>query len=507
MSTIVVIDSDSATRRLLRSWLAGTNHTVATAATASLGLEIISETLPDLVLLDLMLSDMPGLEALERVKRLAPRTPVIAIDAGTTSSIAIEAVKAGAFDYVPKPLDGNWVRKRVSQALRAGRSSEMPAGALPSPRRIEGQGVMVGRSPQILEVYKAIGRVAPYALNVLIRGESGTGKELIARAIHEHSGRAEAPFQAVNCAAIPDALLESELFGHERGSFTGADHQRIGKFEQCSGGTLFLDEVGDMTPLVQGKLLRVLQEQKFERVGGNQTVHTDVRIIAATHRDLLCESRFRADLYYRLNGYEISVPPLRERRGDIVLLLDSFLNRYGRQLGKEIKGIALDARKLLIRYHWPGNVREMQSVVKWAILHAEGEVVTAAALPEEVRSGSGPSRAPTAGARTLEHLVNERLQAGSTNLYAESLEKLEKLLLLRVLRMTGGNQSKAADILGISRRCLRKKVHSLSLQIRAQVCDGSEPRGSNLPRTAGQPGPSLDGDKDSPADLDRSATR
>src|SRR4029077_16242341 len=275
-----------------------------------------------------------------------------------------------------KPLDLARIRDLVRQAMEIRRLMSIPVD-MPGIHGLRANGAaadhsdtLVGNSAQMQEVYKAIGRVAPQDVTVLIRGESGTGKELIARAIYQHSQRSRAPFLAVDCAALPDSLLESELFGHEKGSFTGADRQRIGKFEQCSGGTIFLDEVGDMSPLVQGKLLRLLQEQRFERVGGNQTIETDVRIIAATHRDLEAMSNagtFRADLYYRLNGFTIAIPPLRERGDDIVLLLERFFNQFARQLKKDVQGIAPDALKLLHDYPWPGNVREMQSAVRLAL--------------------------------------------------------------------------------------------------------------------------------------------
>jgi two-component system nitrogen regulation response regulator GlnG len=339
---------------------------------------------------------------------------------------------------------------------------------------------MIGRSPQVLEVYKSIGRVAPQDVTVLIRGESGTGKELIARAIYQHSQRSDAPFLAVNCAAIPDSLLESELFGHEKGSFTGADRQRIGKFEQCSGGTIFLDEVGDMSPLVQGKLLRLLQEQRFERVGGNQTIQTDVRIIAATHRDLEAMSNsgaFRADLYYRLNGFTITVPPVRERGDDIVLLIERFFQLYARQLGKDVQGIAPDALKLMVEYPWPGNVRELQSAVRRALLQTTGPVLTAEALPDEIRMGGkreGTSEVVN-GLGTLEKLVDERLRAETSDLYAEALAAMEGYVLTRVLSLTGGNQSHASRILGITRGSLRNKIHALNIHIENVIHVDEEP--------------------------------
>jgi DNA-binding NtrC family response regulator len=474
MSTILVIDDDRATLHLIQQAFRDSGMTVLTAKTASSGLEIVAEQHPDLVLLDVMLPDISGLEAFENIKRLDSRLPVIFITAGGTSDTAIEAVKVGAYDYLLKPLDIERVRSLVQQALEMRRLMHVPVMLPGAADEKDQDDRMVGRSPRMLEVYKAIGRVAPQDVTVLIRGESGTGKELIARAIYQHSQRSRAPFLAVNCAAIPDALLESELFGHEKGSFTGADRQRIGKFEQCSGGTIFLDEVGDMSPLVQGKLLRLLQEQQFERVGGNQTIRTDVRIIAATHRDLEAmanEATFRSDLYYRLNGFTIIIPPLRERGDDIVVLLERFFNLYARQLNKDVQGIAPDALKLLVEYPWPGNVREMQSAVRRALLQTNGAVLAAEALPEEIRLGIRPE---TSGRRAngegaLEHLVQQRLDAETNDLYAEALAAMEIFVLTRVLRLTGGNQSRAARILGITRGSLRNKIHAHAIHIQNVV--------------------------------------
>jgi two-component system nitrogen regulation response regulator GlnG len=331
--------------------------------------------------------------------------------------------------------------------------------------------VLIGRSPQMLEVYKAIGRVAPQDVTVLVRGESGTGKELIARAIYHHSSRTKGPFLAVNCAAIPDALLESELFGHEKGSFTSAERRRIGKFEQCSGGTIFLDEVGDMSPLVQSKLLRVLQEQRFERVGGDETIKTDVRIIAATNRnleDMVADGTFRPDLYYRLNGFTIKLPPLRERGEDVKLLVQTLLGRYAHQMHKELQHVSPEAERLLLEYSWPGNVREMQNLLKKALLQTMGPVLLPEFLPDEIRSGGAGKKATSDGdlpPSDLSTFIDERLQGKTTELYAETVEMMERYLITRVLRLTGGNQSKAAAMLGITRGSLRNKIHVLGISI------------------------------------------
>lgn len=480
MSTVLVIDDNRATRQMISEAFRDTGLTILTAENATDGLAVVTDRHPDLVLLDVMLPDLSGIEAFHKIKRLDPRLPVIFITAGGTSDTAIEAVKVGAYDYLVKPLDFERVRELVQQALEMRRKMHVPV-SLPGTDENDQTDQMIGRSPQILDVYKAIGRVASQDVTVLIRGESGTGKELIARAIYQHSPRASAPFLAVNCAAIPDALLESELFGHEKGSFTGADRQRIGKFEQCSGGTIFLDEVGDMSPLVQGKLLRLLQEQRFERVGGNQTIQTNVRIIAATHRDLEAMSNagtFRPDLYYRLNGFTISIPPVRERGDDIVLLLERFFSLYARQLGKEVQGIAPEALKLLVDYPWPGNVREMQSAIRRALLQTTGSVLLPESLPDEIRLGSRPGL-PTNGrpaeSGVLERLLAERLRAETSDLYAEAQAAMDAYVLRNVLQLTGGNQSQAARILGITRGSLRNKIHALNIQIESIVRVDDEP--------------------------------
>ena len=321
------------------------------------------------------------------------------------------------------------------------------------------------------EVYQAIGRVAPQDMTVLLLGESGTGKELVARAIYHHSRRAQGPFLAVNCAAIPETLLESELFGHEKGAFTGADRLRIGKFEQASGGTMFLDEIGDMTPLTQAKILRVLQDQKFERVGGNQTIATDVRIIAATHRNLeeaVARGQFRADLFYRLSVFTLRLPALRVRGADLRALTMHFVRRFNAELGKAVSEIQPEVHELLERYPWPGNIRELQSVIRQGLLLAKGPMLTTEVLPEAIRSvqqpaSAGPAVTPTE-AEDWDRFLAERLNSGAKDLYAEWSRITDRYLLERVLAHTAGNLSRASEILGINRRTLREKLQSLNLR-------------------------------------------
>jgi DNA-binding NtrC family response regulator len=321
------------------------------------------------------------------------------------------------------------------------------------------------------EVYKAIGRVAAQDVPVLITGESGTGKELVAHAIYQHGPRAQAPFLAMNCAAIPENLLESELFGHEKGAFTGADRRRIGKFEQCHGGTLFLDEVGDMPLALQAKILRLLQEQSFERVGGNETIRTDVRLIAATHRDLRAwsqEQKFRPDLYYRLGVFTIHLPPLRERGDDLPLLVRHYVRRFSRELERDVRAVAPAALERLRGYAWPGNIRELQSVLKQALLRASGPVLLPAFLPEQLDGPdeAGPTLAQTEEPGVETFVIRQRLAPDVRDLHAETHRQVDRLLLLRVLECTRGNLQKAALLLGIARQTLRLKMRDLGLSAR-----------------------------------------
>jgi len=477
---VLVIDDDPSVLHLFRKIFNDSPVSVLTAASASEGLKVIAAQHPDVVILDIVLPDRSGLEIFQRIHEIDAKLPVIFITASGTSDTAIESMKLGAYDYLLKPLNVAQIREVVSRACEIRRFMHVPVGVNDAVSDSTAD-VLVGRSPAMQEVYKAIGRVASQNVTVLIRGESGTGKELVARAIYHHSLRKAKSFLAVNCAAIPEPLLESELFGHERGAYTGADSKRIGKFEQSSGGTLFLDEIGDMTPLVQSKVLRLLQEQRFERVGGNDTIQTDVRIIAATNRDLeqmVADGQFRADLYYRLNGFTIELPPLRQRPEDVMVLLEHFLTRFSRELRKDVQAISPEALDLLLKYPWPGNVRELQSVLKQALLHATGSVIVSDFLPDQLRSrgrDSGPESARDGQFNGWETFVRKRLQAESENLYAESLTLMEKFLITRVLRHTAGNQSQAAKTLGITRGCLRNKIRALGISIDQVVHLENEP--------------------------------
>jgi two-component system nitrogen regulation response regulator GlnG len=462
---LLVIDDERSVCYSFRRVFAAEGVEVLTAGTAAEGLDLLRRHAPDVVVLDLQLPDRPGLDVYREIHAESPKRPVVFITAHGSADTAIEAMKSGAFDYLLKPLDLERLSQVLGRAFEAARLMTVPA-VLPTEEDREDR--IVGRSPVMQEMCKAIGRLAPQDVNVLILGESGTGKELVARALYHHGRRSERPFLAVNCAALPEALLESELFGHERGAFTGADRRRVGKFEQCDGGTLFLDEVGDMPPALQAKMLRVLQDQRFERVGGTETLQTDVRVLAATNQDLarlVAGSRFRKDLYYRLNAVSIRVPPLRERSDDVAELAHFFLFRFDREMGLDLRGFSPEALERLQAYGWPGNVRELQGVVKQAMLNASGHLILPEFLPEQFQqTPDAPQRAvPVPESFDLAGFIEEHLAGPPGGLHAEAIAAVERVLLARVLRHTHGNQTQASELLGLSRPTLRHKLRTLGL--------------------------------------------
>ena len=484
MASLLVIDDDRTVLLLLKKAFADSDLEIHCASDAESGMAALREHKPDVLLLDILLPEVSGMDLAREIRAIDIRLPVIFITATNDSDTAIEAMKMGAYDYLLKPLDVRQVRTLVERALETRRLMNSPVRLQEAEADSEESDVLVGRSPKMLEVYKQIGRVAAQDVTVLIRGESGSGKELIARALYQHSHRNDQCFMAVNCAALTDTLLESELFGHEKGAFTGADRRHIGRFEQCNGGTIFLDEVGDMSPATQSKVLRLLQEQKFERVGGHDTISVDVRLISATNRDLeqmIEQNEFRLDLFHRLNGFEIQLPPLRERAGDLKLLLDHFLKRFNKQLNKNITSISPEALELMEKYPWPGNIREMQGAVRRAMLMATGPTIVPELLPKDIleylQQGTSARRATSHGAGDegsavdLAEFLDERIASGSENVYQESLQFMERYLLTRVLRETQGNQSKAALRLGITRGSLRNKMRELGIQV-GQVVEG-----------------------------------
>jgi two-component system nitrogen regulation response regulator GlnG len=480
MPTLLVVDDEPSILLAFRRAFHGADGLeVLTASTAAEGLELARQRRPDVVVLDINLPDMPGLETLGRLRALDARSPVIFITGHSTTDTAIEAMKLGAYEYLLKPLELPQLRAVVSKAVAISRAMSVPAVVAPDAAVDDRADAIVGRCAAMQEVYKAVGRVAAQDVTVLITGETGTGKELVARALYQHSRRAAGPFLALNCAAIPEQLLESELFGHEKGAFTGADRRRIGKFEQVSGGTLFLDEIGDMPLALQAKMLRLLQEQSFERVGGNETVRTDVRLIAATHRDLTAwsaEGKFRPDLYYRLGVFTIHLPALRERGDDLPLLVRHYLRRFSKELGREVQEVAPEALERLRNYPWPGNIRELQSVLKQALLRASGAVLLPVFLPELSGSPGEPGPAPPGADVGLEAFIRRRLVPDASDLYAETHRQADRVLLPRVLEYTGGNQHQAARLLGIARQTLRTKLRDLGLHVTHSVeADEDEP--------------------------------
>ncbi len=397
------------------------------------------------------LPDQSGLAVYQAIREVDARIPVIFVTVARSADTAIDAMQQGAFDYLFKPVDLSQLQKVVGAALEVIRRMREPAVLTKTLPDIDVEGAIIGICPAMREVYKAIGRVAGQNVPVLITGESGTGKELVALAIYQHGPRARESFLSLNCAAIPETLLESELFGYEKGAFTGAERRRIGKFEQCNGGTLFLDEIGDMPLALQAKVLRLLQDQVFERLGGNETVRTDVRLIAATHRDLKtwsAEGKFRPDLFYRLGVFTIHLPALRERGGDLPLLVQHFVRRFSLELGRDIHEIAPETMDRLCDYPWPGNIRELQSILKQALLQTVGPVLLPSFLPSELFRDAASDSGE----------VTVRPRQGTT------LTDMEREAIQQCLLQTGGNRQRTAELLGISTRTLLRKIREYGLE-------------------------------------------
>jgi two-component system nitrogen regulation response regulator GlnG len=483
MAHVLLIDDDpDLIAEQVRHAFPAPSHRVEVARTGSDGLTRVTTEPPDVVLLDFRLPDRPGLDVFEAIRTADARIPVVFVTLMKTADAAIEAMKRGAFDYLFKPLEPAQLRRVLGEALEVARRMQEPAVLAETLPEEDVASAIVGACPAMREVYKSVGRVAAQEVPVLITGETGTGKELVARAIYQHSRRSRSPFFALNCAAIPENLLESELFGHEKGAFTGAERRRIGRFEQVSSGTLFLDEIGDMPLALQAKMLRVLQEQTFERVGGGETIKTDVRIISATHRDLNAlsgDGRFRSDLYYRLGVFSIHLPPLRERADDLAILVQHYLRRFNRELGREVRDVSPEALAQLQAYPWPGNIRELQSVLKQALLQARGNVLLPAFLPALRSEPSELTAGPLAAAddSTLETFITGCLSSKEGDLYAEAHRRLDRLFLTRVLENTGGNQQQAALRLGISRETLRRRLRELGIHLtrRAELEEEDQP--------------------------------
>jgi nitrogen regulation protein NR(I) len=496
MQKILIIDDDEGVCYSLARLLSNDDRRVTAVQTPDAGFEAMRGEDPDLVLLDVKIPGADGLELLRNIRKQRPRQLVVMMTAHGTTETAIEAMKRGAYDYLMKPFDSEILNSVVSKALDNARLNKRVSTGLEnvlekktaSSDKNTYTDRIIGQSVSMHDVCKKIGQVAPREVPVLIRGESGTGKELVARALWQHSTRANKPFLAVNCAAIPENLLEGELFGHEKGSFTGAESRKLGKFEQADEGTLFLDEVGDMSIATQAKILRVLQSNTFERVGGTETIKVDVRILAATHQNLerlVKEGKFREDLYYRLRVMEITLPPLRERRDDIPEIVKYFLSRHREALVSEATGISPKAMEALMAHDWPGNIRQLENVIRRAMVMCNGSIVNIDHLefgPDGARADdsrptvtaqAATSAAPTNGHSTpsspapddMDHLVERLLCSGKTAL----IEDMEKLLIGRALEKLNGNQLQTAKLLGITRNTLRSRIEKYGLRPKVKV--------------------------------------
>jgi DNA-binding NtrC family response regulator len=505
--TILVIDDDSEIRYSLSRVLSSRDYIVSAAASGEEAVAIVKKAAPDVIFLDIRMGGMGGIETLQHIRSINPRQLVILMTAFGTAQTAIEAMKYGAFDYIMKPFDPQKVLSLAATALKTHADLRAAGDYKPTINTDDYKEGIVGSSAAMQEVFKTIGQVTASDVTVMITGESGTGKELVARGIFKHSHRASRPFIAVNCAAIPENLIESELFGHERGSFTGATAQRIGKFELCDGGTIFLDEIGDMALATQTKILRVLQSGEIQRVGGTETIKVDVRVIAATNKDLeeMVKVRtFREDLYYRLNVVRIRMPPLRERLEDIPQVVDFMLQTLERQKKTRVKKVAVEALAVLLRHTWPGNVRELENVIYRSAVIAQGDTILWKDLPAEIREAAGaaatqaqpvrtaapaavaapelppasidepppaiPGVVETPAAPAFSPLtLNDALDFVYARLKAEDkepvLERLEREMIARVLKDENGNLVHASERLGMTRTTLRKRIDTLGLKI------------------------------------------
>jgi two-component system nitrogen regulation response regulator GlnG len=497
---VLIIDDEKDVHYSFRRLLEKEPLEIYSAESGDEGIQLAKKHQPDLIVMDIRMGQQSGLDTLKELRQMNPKQVVVMMTAYGTSQTAIEAMKRGAYDYVLKPFDIPQLKVLLFEALAAARAMKQIVAFPTKLAADEGNQTIVGNSTAMQGVYKLIGQVASTSTTILITGESGTGKELVARAIFQNGSRAQKPFIAINCAAIPENLLESELFGHEKGAFTGALAQRIGKFEQCDGGTLFLDEIGDMPLTTQTKILRVLQEGEISRVGNNVSIKVDVRIIAATNKDLwqaVQRKEFREDLFYRLNVVRLNLPPLRERYSDIPLLVAYFINKFRLKQPTGPSQIADDAMAVIQRFNWPGNVRELENCIQRAMVLASGNTITLANLPEEIVRGTrnpapavaeaaqpvfpaavpapapdAPAAAastPEAGKTTLNSAIETLFHFARQDKEFKLLPAAERELIVRALAETGGNQVKAAKLLGVTRATLRKRVDKFGIQKRMAI--------------------------------------
>lgn len=492
MDKLLLIDDEADVQYSFRRIFDSPEIELTTANSGEEGLKLLTKVKPDLVIMDVRMGGITGLEALRRLRQVDAKLPVIMMTAYGTTQTAIEAMKLGAFDYLLKPFDVPKLKQIVANALKASRDMKQVVSYQPVLETEDYEMGIIGRSEPMQNVFKLVGQLAMSDATALITGESGTGKELVARAVYHHSQRSSQPFLAINCAAIPENLLESELFGHEKGAFTGAAVQRIGKFEQCNNGTIFLDEIGDMSLPTQTKILRVLQSGTFERVGGNQSIKVNVRVIAATNKNLeeaVAAKQFREDLFYRLNVVRIKMPALRERPSDIPLLVNYFLKKYGQLQKGPLKAITNDAINAMQGYHWPGNVRELENSIQRALVVAKGDAILESDLPAEILSGRGgapsvpvvappipastPQTAPAAASsasatpQTVDDttaLIRRLFDWARSRSDQKLIPTVERELIIHALAETGGNQVRASKLLGITRATLRKRIEKFKIK-------------------------------------------
>lgn len=447
---ILIIDDEKNMRWAIKKALEKEGYIIYEAANGKEGLEKVEEIYPDLILLDLRMPVMDGMEALERIKEINKDIAVIMLTAHGTMESAIDAMKLGALDYISKPFDIEELKIQIKKALDVGELKEQVSYLREELEKNTGK-TIIGESPKMKEVLKIVERVANTNATILILGESGTGKEVIANAIHYNSHRRDKPYVKVNCGAIPENLIESELFGYEKGAFTGATTRKIGKFEKARGGTILLDEVGELDLAMQVKLLRVLQEKEFERVGGNDVVKIDIRVIAATNKDLLKmvqEGNFREDLYYRLNVIPIQIPPLRDRKEDIPLLIEYFLERYGKDIGRKSMSISREAQEKLIAYQWNGNIRELENVVERMAILCQDNIIKVENLPREI---------------VYSEIIEKEFILPQEGV---CIEDLERSLILQALERAEYNQTRAAKLLGMSRHTLLYRMEKYNIEKR-----------------------------------------
>ncbi|MGD9898518.1 MAG: sigma-54-dependent transcriptional regulator [Calditrichaceae bacterium] len=461
---ILVVDDEESVRYSFKRFLNSSDYQIDTAKNGAEALSKFKDNSYDMIILDVRLPDKSGIEILKELKEIDPNLVVLIMTAFGDTETTIKATKSGAYDYILKPFDIPEMKKVIAGALEFSHLHHTNIKSKNPSVSDWNADTIIGNSQVMQEVYKLIGRVAASDVNVLLRGESGTGKELIARAIYQHSNRTDKPFLAVNCAAIPETLLESELFGYEKGAFTGANRRKTGKFELADEGIIFLDEIGDMTLTTQAKILRVLQEGSFERLGGEQTIKVNVRVVAATNRNLeraIEEGRFRDDLYYRIKVVTITLPPLRLRKNDIPALAEYFLEKHCKAEQKDGIKFSNNSMETLQQYHWPGNIREMENVIRRAIVLSKGSVIPDELITEEFKQAS---RTETKNDHIPQNVSKEQIEQFSGSLYEQIMSEAEKRLILQVLRETSGNQVRASKILGISRVMLHQRIEKYGIK-------------------------------------------